>query len=88
MDYLDKTKEILWDQLGADRSEMTPEARLIEDLGCDSLDTVEILMRFEEEFGIEVDDEDAEKCRTIADIMALLEKTLSPSNEEECSDGQ
>lgn len=80
MDYLKKTEEILRDQLGIDDSQViTPETRLIEDLNCDSLDTVETLMAFEEEFDIEVTDEDADKCRTVADIVALLEKVLNPS---------
>lgn len=82
MDYLNKTREILHDQLGVQPDPIMPDWRLIEDLGCDSLDTVEILMAFEEEFDIEVHDEEAEKCRTVADILALLEKTLSPSNDK------
>jgi acyl carrier protein len=80
MNYLKQAEEILRDQLGTpDDTPITPETRLIEDLMCDSLDTVEILMAFEEEFDIMVMDEDAEKCRTVADILALLEK-LRPSN--------
>src|SRR5947207_3018897 len=56
-----KVKQIIVDELGVDENEVTPNARFIDDLGADSLDTVELVMRFEEEFGIEIPDEDAEK---------------------------
>ena len=58
-----KVKQIIVDELGVDENEVTPNARFIDDLGADSLDTVELVMRFEEEFGIEIPDEDAEKIR-------------------------
>lgn len=79
MNYLKKTQEILEDQFGTRAEDITPETRLVEDLACDSLDAVELMMAFEDEFGIEVNEEEAEKCRTVADILALLER-LKPSN--------
>ncbi len=57
----EKVKEIISKQLGVDQSEVTPEASFVEDLGADSLDTVELVMAFEEAFNIEIPDEDAEK---------------------------
>ena len=62
-----KVKQIIVDELGADENEVTPNARFIDDLGADSLDTVELVMRFEEEFGIEIPDEDAEKIQSVRD---------------------
>ena len=58
---LEKVTEIIIDKLGVDKSKITPEAKFIDDLGADSLDTVELIMQFEEEFEIEIPDEDAEK---------------------------
>ena len=65
----EKIKQIIVDQLGVDDSEVTMEASFIDDLGADSLDTVELVMALEEEFGIEIPDEDAEKIVTVADII-------------------
>ena len=59
----DKVKEIIVEQLGVEEDDVNPNAKFIEDLGADSLDTVELVMRFEEEFGIEIPDEDAERGR-------------------------
>lgn len=73
-DHLKKAKTIIAEQLGLDLDHVTPEARLIDDLGADSLDTVELIMAFEEEYGIEIDDTEAEKCKTVADIIAYLER--------------
>ncbi|WP_457677979.1 acyl carrier protein [Thermovibrio sp.] len=72
-----KVKEIVADRLGVDPDEVTPEASFIEDLGADSLDTVELVMALEEEFGIEIPDEDAEKIQTVGDAIEYIQKHLS-----------
>ena len=69
-----KVKEIIVEQLGVNADQVTPEAKMIEDLGADSLDAVELVMAIEEEFGIEVPDEEAEKLTSVADIIAHVEK--------------
>lgn len=74
---VNKVKEIIVNQLGVDVSEVTPEASFIDDLGADSLDTVELVMAFEEEFGIEIPDEDAEKLTSVGAAIDYLEKKLS-----------
>jgi acyl carrier protein len=71
-----KVKEIVADRLGVDPDEVTPEASFIEDLGADSLDTVELVMALEEEFGIEIPDEDAEKIQTVGDAIEYIQKHL------------
>ena len=68
----DKIKQIIVDELGVDEAEVTENARFIEDLGADSLDLVELVMRFEEEFDIEIPDEDAEKIQTVKDAVEYL----------------
>ena len=68
-----KVKEIVGTQLNVTAEQMTPEASLMDDLGADSLDQVEITMAFEEAFGVEVPDEDAEKLRTVGAIIAYIE---------------
>ena len=70
----EKVKQIIVEQLGVDESEVTPTASFVDDLGADSLDTVELVMAFEEGFGIEIPDEDAEKLRTVGDVAGYLEK--------------
>jgi len=65
-------KEIIIDQLGVDEGQVKPEASFIDDLGADSLDTVELVMAFEEKFDIEIPDEDAEKMRTVGDAISYL----------------
>jgi acyl carrier protein len=70
----DKVKKIIVDQLGVDEAEVTPEAKFIEDLGADSLDTVELVMALEEEFGIEIPDEDAEKIVTVKDASSYIQE--------------
>ena len=74
----DKIKSIIAEQLGVKIEEVTPQASFIDDLGADSLDTVELVMALEEEFGIEIPDEDAEKMATVGDsIKYIEEKTAS-----------
>ncbi len=70
----DKIKAIIVEQLGVDESEVTNEAHFIDDLGADSLDTVELVMALEEEFGIEISDEDAEKIQTVGDAVKYIEE--------------
>ncbi|MFP6899145.1 MAG: acyl carrier protein [Roseibacillus sp.] len=70
-----KIKEIIVEQLGVNADQVTREAKLIEDLGADSLDAVELVMAIEEEFGIEVPDEQAEKLQVVGDIIDYIEKT-------------
>lgn len=68
----EKVKKIIVDQLGVDAAEVTQEASFIEDLGADSLDTVELVMALEEEFGIEIPDEEAEKIMTVKDAVEYI----------------
>ncbi|MEK7220211.1 MAG: acyl carrier protein [candidate division NC10 bacterium] len=68
----EKVKKIIIDQLGVDEAEVTAEAKFIDDLGADSLDTVELVMALEEEFGIEIPDEDAEKIATVRDAITYI----------------
>jgi acyl carrier protein len=70
----DRVKEIIVEQLGVNPDQVTPEAKFIEDLGADSLDTVELVMAFEEEFGAEIPDEDAEKMQTVGDVIKYIEE--------------
>ncbi len=72
-----KFQEIIVDRLGVDPKEITPEASFIDDLGADSLDTVELVMAFEEEFDLEIPDEDAEKLTTVGNALEYLKKKLS-----------
>ncbi|MGH7864612.1 MAG: acyl carrier protein [Candidatus Binataceae bacterium] len=68
-----KIREKIAEQLGVSADEVTPDSSFIEDLGADSLDIVEMVMALEEEFGIEISDEDAEKIRTVKDVVAFIE---------------
>lgn len=70
----ERVKQIIVDQLGVDANEVTPQAKFIEDLGADSLDTVELVMAFEEEFDIEIPDEDAEKMMTVGQAIDYLKQ--------------
>lgn len=70
----DRVKEIIVEQLGVNPDQVTPEAKFIEDLGADSLDTVELVMAFEEEFGAEIPDEDAEKLQTVGNVIKYIEE--------------
>jgi acyl carrier protein len=69
-----KVKEIIINELGVEPEKVTMEASFVEDLGADSLDTVELVMAFEEEFGIEIPDEDAEKLQTVGDAVNYLKE--------------
>jgi len=69
-----KVKAIIVEQLGLEDEEVTPESSFIEDLGADSLDIVELIMAFEEEFGLEIPDEDAEKISTVADAVRYIKE--------------
>jgi acyl carrier protein len=70
----DRVKEIIVEQLGVNPDQVVPEAKFIDDLGADSLDTVELVMAFEEEFGAEIPDEDAEKLQTVGDVIKYIEE--------------
>jgi acyl carrier protein len=68
-----RVKEIVCEQLGVGDDEVTPEASFIEDLGADSLDIVELVMALEEEYEMEISDEDAEKIKTVQDVIGYIE---------------
>ena len=70
----DKIKQIIADQLGVKKDEVTDNAKFVDDLGADSLDTVELVMALEEEFGIEIPDEEAEKLITVGDALRYIEE--------------
>ncbi len=72
----EKIKSIIVDQLGVKAEEVTPEASFLDDLGADSLDTVELVMALEEEFGIEIPDEDAEKMTTVQEAVNYINKKV------------
>ncbi len=74
MDIEAKVKEIIVSQLGVAAEKVTPEASFVDDLGADSLDTVELVMAFEEEFGVEIPDEAAEKIATVKDAVVYLKE--------------
>ena len=71
----EKIKKIIIDHLGVDASKVTEDASFIDDLGADSLDTVELVMAFEEEFGAEISDSEAEKILTVGDAIRFVEKS-------------
>jgi acyl carrier protein len=75
--YEQKVKDIIVEQLGVTPEKITPEASFIDDLGADSLDTVELVMAFEDAFGIEIPDEDAEKLQRVGDAYDYLKKRLA-----------
>ena len=70
----ERVKQIIVEQLGVDEAEVTPNASFVDDLGADSLDTVELVMAFEEAFEIEIPDEDAEKIRTVKDAVTYIDQ--------------
>lgn len=73
-DAADRVKEIIANELGVEMEKVTDEASFVEDLGADSLDTVELVMAFEEEFGVEIPDEDAENMQTVGDAIRYLQE--------------
>ena len=73
----ERVKEIIMEQLGVSAEQVTPAASFIDDLGADSLDTVELVMALEEEFGVEIPDENAEKIRSVGDAMGYLKEHLA-----------
>jgi acyl carrier protein len=73
MDTLEKVKKIIVEQLGVDADEVTAEASFVDDLGADSLDTVELVMAFEEEFDLEIPDESAEKITKVQDAVTYID---------------
>jgi len=77
----DKIKAIICDQLMVDPEEVNDESSFVEDLGADSLDTVELIMEFEDEFGIEISDEQAEQISTVGEAISYLEKLLADKAE-------
>lgn len=79
MNIQERVVEIITEQLGVKSEQVRPEADFVEDLGADSLDTVELVMAFEEEFGFEIADEDAERMKKVKDIIAYVEKRTSHS---------
>jgi len=75
-EHYEKIKEIIIDKLGVEDSKITMEAKFIDDLGADSLDTVELIMQFEEDFNIEISDDDAEEIRSVGQAVDYITKQL------------
>lgn len=75
-DIINKVKEITSEQLGVDESQITAQANFVDDLGADSLDTVELVMALEEEFDLEISDEEAEKLTTVEKVISYVENCL------------
>lgn len=76
-EHYDKIKEIIIDKLGIDNGKITMDAKFIDDLGADSLDTVELIMQFEEEFGIEIPDEEAEGLLSVGQVVDYITNKLN-----------
>jgi len=72
-----RVKEIIVEQLGVNESEVTPEAKFVDDLGADSLDLVELVMALEEEYNLEITDEDAEKIQTVGDAIEYIKSHMT-----------
>ena len=79
-DYSAKVKDIIEKELGVEREKLTDDASFIDDLGADSLDIVELVMAFEEEFGLEIPDEDAEKIGNVKDAVEYIEQNAGDQN--------
>jgi acyl carrier protein len=79
MSVEERVKSIIVEQLGVDADEVTADASFVEDLGADSLDQVELIMAFEEEFGVEISDDEAEKIRRVKDAVEYIEKRAKAS---------
>jgi len=73
MAILDKIKEIVAEQLDVEHEKVVPEASFVDDLGADSLDLTELIMAMEDEFGMEIDDDEAQKLRTVQDVISYVE---------------
>ncbi|MBW2038677.1 MAG: acyl carrier protein [Deltaproteobacteria bacterium] len=76
MSLEERVKELIVQQLGVSGSEVVPEAKFVDDLGADSLDLVELVMALEDEYGIEISDEDAEKIMTVGDAMKYIQERI------------
>ena len=74
MEIEERVTKIIVEQLGVTPEEVIPDADFVDDLGADSLDTVELVMKFEEEFGLEISDEDAERMKKVRDVIGYLQK--------------
>ncbi|MBA7534243.1 Acyl carrier protein [subsurface metagenome] len=74
MESMDRIKKIIVDRLGVDKSKITENSSFVDELGADSLDIVDLIMAFEEEFNLEIPDEDAEKMKTVGDVIFYLNK--------------
>ena len=77
-----KVRDIIVEQLGVDPEQVTPEASFVDDLGADSLDTVELVMALEEEFDLEIPDEEAEKITTVAEAIEYIERNMEKEETE------
>ena len=77
---LDKVKEMLANQLNTEADKITEASRIVEDLGADSLDMIEMLMAFEEEFGLSIPDDKAEGLKTVGDVASFIDETLKNKN--------
>jgi acyl carrier protein len=75
-DMVEKVKDIIAEELGVEREKLTDDASFMEDLGADSLDTVELVMAFEKEFDIDIPDEEAEKLKTVGDALRYLQEKM------------
>jgi acyl carrier protein len=82
-DIANRVKEIIAEQLMVDPEEITEDSTFVDDLGADSLDRVELIMEFEEEFGIDIPDADAEKIQTVGEAIAYIERRLAEKSKEQ-----